>query len=228
MELIVQTLNVAGNAEIHGGIIQKLIVHGNCTQYGGIVNQRVIMAAGPTGTAKAEPNSAQKQDAQYTAQPYTARTQGKVTNEPKTARGEPRTAQKRPRPEPNSAQKEPTIIYKDKIVYKEREKVVYRDRLPEECEKELKELRRLAKYYEGYTQKLEQEITKQGKRLARLNEQLEKALNRERVAVMSRRDAQKELERIMANQWDAYRPTKEEVRKFYRVVLQLLDCETSY
>lgn len=184
---IVHTLTVAGDADIHGGIVKQLIVHGNCTQYGGIVKQRVIMAAGPTDTAKAEPRTAQKEE-----------------------------------PPP-----EPTIIYKDKIVYKEREKVVYRDRLPEECEKELKDLRKLTRYYEGYTQKLEQEIAKQDKRLARLNEQLEKALNRERVAVMSRKDAQKELERIMANQWDAYRPTKEEVRRYYNVLLALLDCETN-
>ena len=193
---IVHTLTVTGDADIHGGIVKQLIVHGNCTQYGGIVNQRVIMAAGPSDTAKAEPNS---------AQPTT----------------EPRTAQKEEPPEP-------TIIYKDKIVYKEREKVVYRDRLPEECEKELKDLRKLTRYYEGYAQKLELEIAKQDKRISRLNEQLEKALNRERVAVMSRKDAQKELERIMANQWDAYRPTKEEVRRYYNVLLALLDCETSY
>ncbi len=205
---IVQSLEVAGDAIIHGGIIQKLIVHGNCIQHGGIVNKRVIMA-GPTDTAKAEPNSAQKQDA-----PYTVQTQGKPATEP-------RTAQKEELPEP-------TIIYKDKIVYKEREKVVYRDRLPEECEKELKDLRKLTRYYEGYAQKLELEIAKQDKRIARLNEQLEKALNRERVAVMSRRDKEKRLDRIIANQWDEYRPTKEEVRKFYHVVLQLLDCETTY
>ena len=213
---IVQSLEVAGDAIIHGGIITKLIVHGNCIQHGGIVNKRVIMAAGPTDTAKAEPKTAQKQDA-----PYTAQAQGKPTTEPKMARGETRTAQKEEPPEP-------TIIYKDKIVYKEREKVVWRDRLPEECEKELKELRKLTRYYEGYAQKLEQEIAKQDKRIARLNEQLEKALNRERVAVMSRKDAQKELERIMANQWDAYRPTKEEVRRYYNVLLALLDCENTY
>ena len=213
---IVQSLEVAGDAIIHGGIITKLVVHGNCTQHGGIVNKRVIMAAGPTDTAKAEPNSAQKQDA-----PYTTQTQGKPTTEPKMARGEPRAAQK-------EYPAEPTIIYKDKIVYKEREKVVWRDRLPEECERELKELRKLTRYYEEYAQKLEQEIAKQDKRIARLNEQLEKALNRERVAVMSRKDAQKELERIMANQWDAYRPTKEEVRRYYNVLLALLDCENTY
>lgn len=193
---IVQSLEVAGDAIIHGGIITKLIVHGNCTQHGGIVNKRVIITAGPTDRAKAEPNS---------AQPTT----------------EPRTAQKEEPPEP-------TIIYKDKIVYKEREKVVYRDRLPEECENELKDLRKLTRYYEGYAQKLEQEIAKQDNRISRLNEQLEKALNRERVAVMSRKDAQKELERIMANQWDAYRPTKEEVRRYYNVLLALLDCENTY
>ena len=213
---IVQSLEVAGDAIIHGGIITKLVVHGNCTQHGGIVNKRVIMAAGPTDKAKAEPNSAQKQDA-----PYTAETQGKPITEPKMARGEPKTAQKEEPPEP-------TIIYRDKIVYKEREKVVYRDRLPEECEKELKELRKLTRYYEGYAEKLEEEIAKQDKRIARLNEQLEKALNRERVAVMSRKDAQKELERIMANQWDSYRPTKEEVRRYYNVLLALLDCENTY
>lgn len=193
---IVHTLTVTGDADIHGGIVKQLIVHGNCTQYGGIVKQRVIMTAGPTDTAKAEPNS---------AQPTT----------------EPRAAQKEDPPEP-------TIIYKDKIVYKEREKVVYRDRLPEECEKELKDLRKLTRYYEGYAQKLELEIAKQDKRIARLNEQLEKVLNRERVAVMSRRDAQKELAKIMANQWDSYRPTKEEVRRYYNVLLALLDCENTY
>jgi hypothetical protein len=205
---IVHTLTVTGDADIHGGIVKQLIVHGNCTQYGGIVNQRVIMAA--------EPNSAQKQDA-----PYTAKTQSKPITKAKMARGEPRTAQKKEPPEP-------TIIYRDKVVYKEREKVVYRDRLPEECEKELKDLRKLTRYYEGYAQKLELEIAKQDKRIARLNEQLEKALNRERVAVMSRKDAQKELERIMANQWDSYRPTKEEVRRYYKVLLALLDCENTY
>ena len=84
---IIHTLTVTGDADIHGGIVKQLIVHGNCTQYGGIVNQRVIMAAGPTDRAKAEPNSAQKQDA-----PYTAQTQGKPQTEPKMARGEPRTA----------------------------------------------------------------------------------------------------------------------------------------
>ena len=109
------------------------------------------------------------------------------------ARGEPRTAQKEEPPEP-------TIIYRDKVVYKEREKVVWRDRLPEECEKELKDLRKLTRYYEGYTQKLELEIAKQDKRISRLNEQLEKALNRERVAVMSRKDAQKELEKAFSNE----------------------------
>ena len=212
---IIHTLTVTGDADIHGGIVKQLIVHGNCTQYGGIVNQRVIMGA-PPNTAEAEPNSAQKQDA-----PYTAQTQGKPITEPKMARGEPRTAQKEEPPEP-------TIIYRDKVVYKEREKVVWRDRLPEECEKELKDLRKLTRYYEGYAQKLELEIAKQDKRIARLDEQLEKALNRERVAVMSRKDAQKELERIMANQWDAYRPTKEEVRRYYNVLLALLDCETTY
>lgn len=213
---IVHTLTVTGDADIHGGIVKQLIVHGNCTQHGGIVNQRVIMAAGPTDKANAAPNSAQKQDA-----PYTAQTQGKPTTEPRMARGEPRMAQKEEPPEP-------TIIYRDKVVYKEREKVVWRDRLPEECEKELKDLRKLTRYYEGYAQKLEEEIAKQDKRVSRLNEQLEKALNRERVAVMSRKDAQKELERIMANQWDAYRPTKEEVRRYYNVLLALLDCETTY
>ena len=192
---IVQSLEVAGDAIIHGGIITKLIVHGNCTQHGGIVNKRVIMA-GPTDTAKAEPNS---------AQPTT----------------EPKMAQKEEPPEP-------TIIYRDKVVYKEREKVVYRDRLPEECEKEMKDLRKLTRYYEGYAEKLEEEIAKQDKRISRLNEQLEKAINRERVAVMSRKDAQKELERIMANQWDSYRPTKEEVRRYYNVLLALLDCENTY
>jgi hypothetical protein len=150
--------------------------------------------------AAPEPKAAQERGAPYTAQ-----------TEPKTAQEEPQ---------------EPTIIYRDKIVYKDREKVVYRDRLPEECEKELKELRKLKRYYEGYAQKLEQEVEIRKKEKARLEERLAKALNRERVAVMARKDAEKELAKVMANQWDAYRPTKEEVRRYYNVVLALLDCET--
>lgn len=197
---------------VHGGIVQSLEVAGDAIIHGGII-QKLIVHGNCT---------------QY----------GGIVNQrvimaagtTATAKAEPNSAQ--PTTEPRTAQKnepqEPTIIYKDKIVYKEREKVVYRDRLPEECEKELKELRKLTRYYEGYAQKLEQEIAKQDNRISRLNEQLEKALNRERVAVMSRKDAQKELERIMANQWDAYRPTKEEVRRYYNVLLALLDCENTY
>lgn len=196
---------------IHGGIVQSLEVAGDAIIHGGIITKLIVHG-----------NCTQH---------------GGIVNQrvimagpPNTAEAEPNSAQ--PTTEPRTAQKEeppePTIIYKDKIVYKEREKVVYRDRLPEECEKELKDLRKLTRYYEGYAQKLEQEIVKQDKHISRLNEQLEKALNRERVAVMSRKDAQKELERIMANQWDAYRPTKEEVRRYYNVLLALLDCETSY
>ena len=194
---------------IHGGIVQSLEVAGDAIIHGGIITKLIVH-----GNCTQHGGIVNK----------------RVIMTTDTAKAEPNSAQ--PTTEPKMAQKEeppePTIIYKDKIVYKEREKVVYRDRLPEECEKELKDLRKLTRYYEGCAQKLELEIVKQDKRIARLNEQLEKALNRERVAVMSRKDAQKELERIMANQWDAYRPTKEEVRKFYRVVRQLLDCETSY
>ena len=197
---------------VHGGIVQSLEVAGDAIIHGGIITKLIVH-----GNCTQHGGIVNKRVI-MTAGP-TDRTKAEPNSAQPTT--EPRTAQKEEPPEP-------TIIYKDKIVYKEREKVVYRDRLPEECEKELKDLRKLTRYYEGYTQKLEQEIAKQDKRIARLNEQLEKALNRERVAVMSRKDAQKELERIMANQWDAYRPTKEEVRKFYRVVLQLLDCETSY
>lgn len=194
---------------VHGGIIHTLTVTGDADIHGGIVKQLIVHG-----------NCTQyggmvNQRVIMTGPPNTAEAA------PNSPRGEPKTAQK-PKPP------EPTIIYKDKIVYKEREKVVWRDRLPEECEKELKDLRKLTRYYEGYAQKLEQEIFKQDKRIARLNEQLEKALNRERVAVMSRKDAQKELERIMANQWDSYRPTKEEVRRYYNVLLALLDCETTY
>ncbi len=197
---------------IHGGIVQSLEVAGDAIIHGGIITKLIVHG-----------NCTQHGGIVNKRVIMTAGSDGQAKAEPNSAQPttEPRTAQKKEPPEP-------TIIYRDKVVYKEREKVVYRDRLPEECEKELKDLRKLTRYYEGYAQKLELEIAKQDKRIARLNEQLEKALNRERVAVMSRKDAQKELGRIMANQWDAYRPTKEEVRKFYRVVLQLLDCETTY
>lgn len=194
---------------VHGGIVHTLTVTGDADIHGGIVKQLIVHG----------------NCIQY----------GGIVNQRVIMAGPLNTAEaapNSPRGEPRAAQKEepaePTIIYKDKIVYKEREKVVYRDRLPEECEKELKDLRKLTRYYEGYAYKLEQEIVKQDKRISRLNEQLEKALNRERVAVMSRRDAQKELAKIMANQWDSYRPTKEEVRRYYNVLLALLDCENTY
>ena len=195
---------------IHGGVIQSLEVAGDAIIHGGIITKLIVHGNCIQHGGIVNKRVIMAAGPTDTVEPNSA--------QPTT---EPRTAQKEEPPEP-------TIIYKDKIVYKDREKVVYRDKLPEECEKELKELRKLTRYYEGYAQKLENEIAKQDKRIARLNEQLEKALNRERVAVMIRKDAQKELERIMANQWDAYRPTKEEVRRYYNVLLALLDCETTY
>ena len=196
---------------VHGGIVQSLEVAGDAIIHGGIITKLIVH-----GNCTQHGGIVNKRVI--------------MAGATDTAKAEPNSAQ--PTTEPRTAQKEeppePAIIYKDKVVYKEREKVVYRDRLPEECEKELKDLRKLTRYYEGYAQKLEQEIAKQDKRISRLNEQLEKALNRERVAVMSRKDVQKELERIMANQWDSYRPTKEEVRRYYNVLLALLDCETTY
>jgi hypothetical protein len=195
---------------VHGGIVHTLTVTGDADIHGGIVKQLIvhgnctqyggIVNQRVIMAATPEPKAARERGAPYTAQ------------------AEPKTAQEEPQ--------EPTIIYRDKVVYKEREKVVYRDRLPEECEKELKELRKLKRYYERYTQKLEQGVEIKKKEKARLEDRLAKALNRERVAVMARKDAEKELAKVMANQWDAYRPTKEEVRRYYNVVLALLDCET--
>ena len=61
-----------------------------------------------------------------------------------------------------------------------------------------------------------------------LNEKLKRALNRERVALMSRNESAEEARRTIGNVWDSYRPTKEDVKDFFKTTRILMDCESDY
>jgi len=63
------------------------------------------------------------------------------------------------------------------------------------------------------------------KRIAELEDKLIKAKNRERVLKAKADDAEKNLIAYKNRHWDEYKPTKDEVGKFYRIMLGLLDCE---
>lgn len=59
-----------------------------------------------------------------------------------------------------------------------------------------------------------------------LKDKLKRALNRERVAIMSREESAAEARRTIGNVWDSYRPTKEDVKDFFKTTRIFMDCET--
>lgn len=61
-----------------------------------------------------------------------------------------------------------------------------------------------------------------------LKNKLKRALNRERVAIMSREESAAEARRTIGNVWDSYRPTKEDVKDFFKTTRILMDCESDY
>ena len=61
-----------------------------------------------------------------------------------------------------------------------------------------------------------------------LKDKLKRALNRERVAIMSREESAAEARKTIGNVWDSYRPTKEDVKDFFKTTRILMDCESDY
>ena len=61
-----------------------------------------------------------------------------------------------------------------------------------------------------------------------LKDKLKRALNRERVAMMSREESAAEARKTIGNVWDSYRPTKEDVKDFFKTTRILMDCESDY
>ena len=197
---VVDTINCQGDVHIHGGVVEKLIARGECKQYGGIISQRVIVS----GTA---------------------------------AMAQQRTQQ----PKPKVVYKD-RIIYRDreKIVYRDREKIVYRERPTKKQEEELTEIEEKAAYFQKKCEDLEaenRELTQiveetERQKLLReiedLKEKLHKARQRENVAVQQRKDAEREARIAKSQVWDDFKPTKEQVKAFYKVIKICMDCETDY
>ena len=130
------------------------------------------------------------------------------------------------------------VVYKDRIVYRDREKIVYRDKPQKEYEKELNQLRSTAKQLQLKCDALEaenRELTQiieetERQKLLRqiedLKEKLHKARQRENVAVQQRKEAERQAQQTIANVWDQYRPTKEACKQLYENLKAFLDCET--
>ena len=132
------------------------------------------------------------------------------------------------------------VVYKDRVVYRDREKIVYRDKPQKEYEKELNQLRSTAKQLQLKCDALEdenRELTQiieetERQKLLReiedLKEKLHKARQRENVAVQQRKDAEREAMIAKSQVWDDFKPTKEQVKAFYKVIRNCMDCETDY
>ena len=197
---VVGNIHCEGDVHMHGGIVQRMTVEGDCKQYGGIIQQKIVI--------EGEPAMAQ----QHTQQP-----------------------------KPKVVFKD-RIVYRDreKIVYRDREKIVYRDKPQKEYEKELNQLRSTAKQLQLKCDALEaenRELTQiieetERQKLLRqiedLKEKLHKARQRENVAVQQRKDAEREATIAKSQVWDDFKPTKEQVKAFYKIVRICMDCETDY
>ena len=135
---------------------------------------------------------------------------------------------------------QPRVEYRDRIVYRDvikyRDKVVIRDR--EDCQRELRELRGAAKYWQDKAEalseenkELKQELddterTKLLREVEDLHIKLKASHNREQVLIHQRREAEKRAQQTIASAWDQYRPTKEACRQLYENLKAFLDCET--
>lgn len=130
------------------------------------------------------------------------------------------------------------VIYKDRVVYKDR--IVYRDRPTQEQKDELSKIQEKADYFQKKCEGLEAEnrelaqIVEETERqkllreIEDLKEKLHKARQRENVAVQQRKDAEREARIAKSQVWDDFKPTKEQVKAFYKVIRICMDCETDY
>ncbi len=137
----------------------------------------------------------------------------------------------------HTQQQKQKVVYKDRIVYRDREKIVYRDKPQKEYEKELNQLRSTAKQLQlkcdaleaenrEFTQIIEE--TERQKLLGQiedLKEKLHKARQRENVAVQQRKDAEREARIAKSQVWDDFKPTKEACKQLYKNLKAFLDCE---
>ena len=145
----------------------------------------------------------------------------------------------------NTQHPKPKVVFKDRIVYRDREKIVYRDREKivyrdkpkKEYEKELNQLRSTTKQLQLKCDALEaenRELTQiieetERQKLLReiedLNGKLHKARQRENVAVQQRKDAEREARIAKSQVWDDFKPTKETCKQLYMNLKAFLDCE---
>ena len=134
---------------------------------------------------------------------------------------------------------EPKVVYRDRIVYRDvikyRDKVVIRDR--EDCQRELRELRGAAKWWQAKADALEEENkelkqeledterTKLLREIEDLQDKLKASHNREQVLIHQRKESDRRAQQTIATVWDEYRPTKEACRQLYENLKAFLDCE---
>lgn len=193
---------------IHGGVFQQVTCMGDVYMHGGVVNTMEVQ-----GDCKQS---------------------GGVINRRIQQTGARATYQQQ--------EKVPKVIYKDRIqwrdriVYRDREKVVYKT--PKETADELRTAKGQARYWlkkseeleaENKQLKLALEDTERQKLLAEiddLQDKLKRARQRENVAVQARKDAEREAQVAKSQIWDDFKPTKEACKQLYKNLKAFLDCET--
>ena len=194
------------DVHIHGGVVGNIHCDGDVYLHGGIVQRMTV-----EGDCK-----------QY----------GGIIQQKIVIEEEPAMAQQ------HTQQPNPKVVFKDRIVYRDREKIVYRDKPQKEYEKELNQLRSTAKQLQLKCDALDaenRELTqiiedterhKLLREIEDLKEKLHKARQRENVAVQQRKDAEREARIAKSQVWDDFKPTKEQVKAFYKIVRICMDCET--
>ena len=149
------------------------------------------------------------------------------------------------------------IVYRDRVVYKDkiqwRDRVIYKnsDKLAEKQRKayqeDIAELRtsnddlrdklgwanHVANDLRCRVQHLEELLEHSDRRqmeekIAELQEQLKRSENRERVLKMKADDAIREAQIAKSQVWDDFKPTKEQVKAYYKATLAMMDCEDEY
>lgn len=192
---------------IHGGVVGTVNCQGDVHMHGGVVERMNVH-----GDCKQ----------------YGGIIEQNVVAQPQTQLVKPRVVYKN------------RVVYKDRIVYRDSEKIVYRDRPTQEQKDELSKIQEKADYFQKKCEGLEAEnreltqIVEETERqkllceIEDLKEKLHKARMRENVAVQQRKDAEREARIAKSQVWDDFKPTKEQVKAFYKIVRICMDCETDY
>ena len=126
------------------------------------------------------------------------------------------------------------MVYRDRVIYKDREV----EKISEDCQQELRQLRGAVKWWKAKAETLEEENkelkqeledTERNKLLREmesLQDKLKAALNREQVLIHQRKEADRRARQTIGKVWDEYRPTKEACRRVYENLKAFMDCET--